>query len=994
MSWCTAAEVRELISIARLRSDVDATTRKAADLRFIDICTGAINAGDVLLQVATEDSTPPGLRLNAVFAAHPLLTREGWCEGGQFSDRSAVTQLLLERTALSAFDVSAKINGELLRSLAVIVALEFPTVEWQQWIQARAYAFAAGNLTSVAQLRAVVNESYRNYALWAFLASDLTGFLLQAEQLITPPRRTLVLHIFLELMRKRPRPSPGYEIATADNCVLLSATMRSFIMSALVARVEEARVGGVSHAGVVEECTVTFAIASRLVANVETATDVYRCSTFFLQQLQDVAARGAMDGVLVAFTEELLECLLSTLQLFPEVASSDVQAEALLICLIHFMIPAVESEHIDAAQLSTELLEYFMDDEAVPLGCGSGDVAHLAGAVLELFLEHNPGQRCAAIATLNTILRSTPNIRGTLAEAVALALRSVSRVYEAADAVVVDSLDAATQTELLTQISQLLLCTTEAHARTMVMDAMTHCFYRSGNEVLCRQLVRLLQQLYVSATSSSDDGCAACVQCVCVYEAGRLAEEARSQPWCGSLLSSEWMGLAVRGLPTGDTFGVFCSASTLCTLLYVSPSCAQEYLCANAEVWERGLRQLCVHSTVRGVAALLTLTLKHIARISTAATTSPHECPLVACSCATVLRFCQQPSPSRHLVLRSMVDFVAAHTRVLVRGGGCSTCAQHLAGLTVPLLTEELSTELLQDEPSCRCFTVAVTLQCVAFGAGQASTLPTMCTALLRALQHAVQHSYSSQTISSVCGHLALLMTLQPALLDEVPPHVLRALFTANVDLVDKRKGLSYGGVGFLLSLFFMRHPRALLQVATVTAPELHNEAPLLIQRAFGWWLSLAPFMDTLQFPYFTAACCRVVDVLMAEAVGSGSLAAPLAFTRLFLLPSLHIKKLPPRPLTSATVLQHLSLAWADLERRYSITSKPQVLEKELQSYAAGLDQHYSAVCGDPFVGSSAAAVLAATSAETIQSFLRYVGDRDGGDALNAARRYLADVAR
>lgn len=985
MSWCTVAEVVELISAARLRGDVDATTRKAADLRFIDVCTGAINAGDVLMQIATEASAAPGLRLNAIFAAQPLITPQGWSEGRQFSDHSAVKSRLLQLTAHSAFTPVAKVDTELLRSLAKIVALEFPTEEWQQWLQACTCAVAASDSTAAAKLLAVIAESHRSYPLWSFLAGDVTGFLLQA-QVAALPQRTEVLRCFLELMRRRPRPSAEHEVATATNCVLLSPSMRYFVMSALAARVEEARLSGASSAAFVADCTVTFAVASRLVADAEAALTVFHCSSFFLAHLQDTAARAAMDEALSGLAEQLLECLLSTLQLFPEVASSDIDAGALLTCLIHFMIEPDAPERGDAAELAAELLDFFLDDEAVPLGCGSGDVAHLAGAVLELFLEHNPAQRTSAVVTLNAILESTPHMDGTLADAVALALRSVSRVYEAGDAVVVDALEAATQATLLTQVSQLLLRTTDPHARAMLMDALTHCFYGSCNEDLCRQLVGLLHQLHTTAAapqSNVDEGCAACVRCACVYEAGRLVEELRTRPWCGSLLGADWVALAVKQLAAGNTLGVFCAASTLCTLLCVSPTCAP-YLCANTPAWERGLEQLCRHATVRGVAVLVTLALKHIAGVAASPSAAQaHACQLATASCAVAMRFCESPSPSRHLVLRSLLDFVAAHTRVCLRSCGCSACAPHLAALTSPLLADPLATELLQDEASCRGFATAVTLRCLAFSASRDDVVRAACGALLHALRHALQHSFSSQTISCVSGHLALVVTLQPALLDEATTHILHALFDAAVDLVSERKGLNYGGVAFLLSLVFLRHPEMLVDAAGAL-----SEPSRATQRAFGWWLSLAPFMDAVQFPYFAAACCRVMDV-------AGGSSARLGCCQHFLLPSLHVKKLPPRPFTDVPVRTFMTLAWADLERRYGGTSKPQVLDKELQQCVAGVEQHYTALCGgNALSGSSAAALLRATAADTIAAFLSHLSLDDGGEAVGAARHHMKTLPR
>ncbi|KPA84436.1 putative mitochondrial hypothetical protein [Leptomonas pyrrhocoris] len=996
MSWCTAAEVAELISVARLRGDVDAATRKAADLRFIDICTTAINAGDVLMQIATETTAAPGLRLNAILAAQPLITTEGWNEGGRFSDRGAVTRLLLRWTADPSLCGNAQVSTELLRSQALIASLEFPTEQWQQWIQECAYALVAGDLASAAKLHAVVNESYRNYALWSFLANDFTGFVMQA-QLTALPQRTMVMGTFLELMRKRPRPSAEHEIASTSNCVLLSAEMRHFVMGNLLACVEDTRLAGAAAVagGFVGYCTIVFAVASRLVVDVESAVNVFRCSSFFLGQLQASAAPAERSDGRNAFTEQLMECLLSTLQLFPEVASNDVQAEELLACLMHFMIPAAEVEGADAAQISTELLEFFMDDEAVPLGCGSGDVAHLAGAVLELYLEHNVDQRPAAIATLNAILRSTPNIHGALADAVALALRSVSRVYEAAGAVVVDALDTPTQAELLTQVSQLLLRAAGPHAHVMLMDALTHCFYGSHNEDLCCQLVQLLQRLHTAATAAMpSEECAVCVRCTCIYEAGRLVEEARTRPWCKALLSPAWVRLTVEQLAVGDTFGVFCAASTLCTLLYVTPDCAL-YLCESGAAWVHGLRQLCRHATLRGVAVLITLALRHIAGISAVATpSSAHSCLLVATSCSTVMAFCQLPSPSRHLVLRSVVDFVVAHMRVYLRGDGCANCAEHLAGLTAPLFTEAFSAELSQDEPSCRSFTACATLLYVAFGAVQPAMATAAPAALLRVLQHAVAQTYASQTISCVCGHLALVLVLQPDLVEEVAAHVLRVLFTSNVDLVEGRKGANYSGAAFLLSLFFLRCPQCLLHAAGATRPAPPDDFPLVVQRGFGWWLNMAPFMDVVQLPYFAAACCRIASAVVAAPVGTGVSTGRLASCRQFILPSVHVKKLPLRPFTNLSVLQHLCVAWVDLERRYSSTSKPQLLDQGLQPYVSGVDRHYTSLCGVPFTGSAAAAVLKTAPAETIAAFVDYLSQQDGGAAINTARRLLSELVR
>ncbi|KAG5469598.1 hypothetical protein LSCM1_02829 [Leishmania martiniquensis] len=826
MSWCTSGQVARLISAARLRGDVYEATRKSADMLFLDVCANAVNAGDTLIDVATDSSASPGPRLNALLAAESLFTERSWREGAHFSDRSAVTKRLVSLVVASpSFQPQSKVDAGLLRCLGLIVALEFPTTEWQEWLRECAVGFAAGNTRSCAALSAVVEESYRNYSLWNYLANDTAGFLLNA-QITTLPLRTAVTHFFLGLMRKRPRPSVEHEVASATHCLLLSAAVRRHVLAALEQHVQECdQTAGSSSAFFVADCAASFAVASRLVADAESAAVVFRCSAFFLSRLQTAAAavNSHVCAGLQDFTEKLLESLISTLQLYPDVAGADVTAEGLLSCLVHFMI-RVDLEQCDAAQLSSLLLEYFIDDEAVPLGCGSGDAANLAAAALELYLEHNHAQRPFAISALTALLRATPVMDGPLTEAVALALRSISRVYEASDDVVIDALDGAVQGELLTQLSHLLLNTTDPRAQVMLIDALAHCFYRSQNQPLCGQLVDLLQQLYMRRMESTD-GYGSCVQCACAYVAGRLVDELRSRAWCGELLSPEWAQLALQQLCDGDAFGVFSAASTLCTLLCVTPASAAQ-LSQHVALQEQGLTQLCHYATLRGVAALLTLILKHVAGLSLTPSVrafSPPNCELVMRSCNVVVSFCRNPSPSRHLVLRSLVDLFAASTRMLLRGdartAGDVRGAEALASLAAALLTEEYALELAQEEPSCRGLATFAALHTAAFVRAQPSSGLAAAAILLGAVGYAVEHFYASQTVSCVCGHLACVLLAQPAQLDEEAPRVLHLLFRDGVDLSEGRKGFNYGGVAFLVSLLLLRSPTRCFRPPTQGMP-------------------------------------------------------------------------------------------------------------------------------------------------------------------------------
>lgn len=989
MSWCTAAQVAELITVARLRGDVDQSTRKQADLQFLELCANAVNAGDALVQVATEAAASPGLRLNALFAAETLFTARGWCEGAQFSDRSAVTQRLLHiTTADPAFNPHGKVDAGLVRCLAFIIALEFPTTEWAAWLQQCAVGFVASDARCHAALRAVVAESYRNYALWGFLANDLTRFLLEADA-STVPQRTAVTELCLDLMRKRPRPSAEHEIASEANCFLLSASMRQAVLTALQARVEEApgEGSGPATAAFLADCTASFAVASRLTVDAESAAVVFACASFFLVHVQAAVAESPAARDLA---EQLLECLLSTLQLFPDVASAGVSADALLSCLIAFMIRTDAAEPNDAAQLSAELLEYFMDDEAVPLGCGSGDVAHLAAAVLELYLEHNAAQRALAVVALNALLRATPVMSGRLVDAVALALRAVSRVYEASDAVVVDALAGDVQADLLSQVSQLLLRTTDAHAHAMLVDAMTHCFYRSTNQALCTQLVHLLQQLYAaSAATAAENECGVCVRYTCVYAAGRLVDELRGRDWCGQLLSTEWIQLAMQQLCSGDAFGVFSAAYTLCTLLCVAPLECGAQLSSSLAVWERGLEQLCRHATLRSTAALLTLTLKHLAGLSVprSADHAPHVChELLPHSCQVVFGCCRDPSPSRHLVLRSLADFSAAYTRALLHGEAAVTAhAEHVAAVGAALLATDFAADLAQDESSCRGYAVFAGLHVRAFGTVQPASGPVAVGVLTSVLEYAARQPFASQTLSAVGSQLAWVLLRCPAHLDEAAPRVLHTVFGGRQDLGESRKGVNYGGVVLLVSLLLVRQPRALLQ----RGGDSTKSADAAMQRAFGWWLSLATFMDAPQFLFFTAASCRLVDAVAGLQPQEREALAGLAACQQYLLPSTHVKKLPARPFAGGHVLQHLALAWADIECRYSRTSKPQLFDKDLLPAVMAVEGSYEQLSGQAFAPSTACALWKASPAETTAAVLAHLEQLGWGALVEGARQQV-----
>ncbi|KAK7198988.1 hypothetical protein NESM_000866500 [Novymonas esmeraldas] len=1002
MSWCTAQQVAQLIAVARLRGDVDEATRKAADAQLMDVCANAVNAGDALVQVATEGSASPGLRMNAVLAAETLFTPKGWCEGAQFSDRSAVTQLLLQHQSSCAAahptsPLASKVDAGVLRCLALVVALDYPAAEWQQWVHDCAVAFTAGDAGARAALQAVVAESHRNHALWRLLANDVVAHLLDSA-VAALPLRTAVTSVLLDLMRRRPRPAAEHEIPSATNCLLLSAVVREGVLAALLARVgEAAQLAGPSSDVFAADCTASFAVASRLIADAESAVVIFSCSAFFLVQLQGMPAERHSRAVLRELAEQLLECLLGVLQLYPDVAGRDVGAEGLLACLVGFMVRPDAPERSDAAQLSAELLEYFMDDEAVPVGCGSGDEASLAGAVLEMYLEHHSAQRPVAIAALNAMLRATPVMDGALAAAVALALRSVSRVYEASDSVVVDALDGAVQAELLSQVAQLLLCTSDPHARVMLIDALVHCFYRSHNEALCAQLTALLQQLYVSAAASAD-ACDVCVRYACVYAAGRLLDELRLHDWCGRLLAPEWVHLCLQLLCDGDTFGVFSAASTLCTLLGVAPASAAQ-LAHHGAVWEQGLLQLCRHATVRGVAALLTLTLKHLAGLSSAV---PHgDGALAVRSCHVTLEYCRSATPSRHLVLRSLVDFFAALARARLQQHGGRTaaaddahCTNAFCALASALLTEEYGMEMAQDEPGCRAFATFAALHCTTTAPSQPSAEPTVAvSALVATLRHAVAQCYASQTISCVCGQLACILLPHPALLDGAATAVLHTLFQDGVDLGVGRRGVHYGGAAFLVSLLLLQCPHALaLQsggVGGVCGGASTAEHRAVLQRGFGWWVSLAPFMDAVQLRFFTAATGAVMEMLLSLPVDvQGGLGA-LADCRQYLLPSTHVKKLPPRPLSHGSIAQHLAVAWVDLQSRYGRTSKPQLLDKDLLPVLAALGGPYCSLCSPTISAGHAHGLLRESPADTIAAVLAYMEHVGWSDVVHVARQQV-----
>ncbi|KAG5495279.1 hypothetical protein JKF63_02345 [Porcisia hertigi] len=994
MSWCTVEQVTQLITVARLRSDVDEATRKSADLLFLDVCANAVNAGDVLIQVALESSASPGLRLNALLVAETLLTKKGWFEGAQFSDRSGVRQQLLHHVAVDPSpSLGDKVDAGLLRCLAMIVVLEFPTTEWQEWVRQCSARFAAGNARGNAVLCAVVAESHRNNCLWSFFANEVTAYLLGA-QITTPPQQTAVMRLFLDLLRKRPRASVEHGVISATNCLLLSAALRQRVLEALLKRVDESdHLMEFTHGIFFSDCAVHFAVASRLVTDVESAAIVFRCSFVFLLRLRTaaVAGGGVVGAELRDFTEQLLECLLSTLQLYPDVAGANVTADSFLSCLIYFMIRPDELDWVDAKQLSAEFLEYFIDDEAVPLGCGSGDAASLAGAALELYLEHNSAQRLLAFVALNELLRATPVMNGPLTGAVALALRSVSRVYEESDVVAIDALEGAQlQTELLTHVSQLLLRTTHPHAHVMLIDALVHCFYRSQNQSLCTQLVELLQQLHMSKMKSTDEH-GVCVRYACVYLAGRLVDELRSREWCGHLLSPEWIQLSLQQLCDGDAFGVFSAASTLCTLLSLIPTSADQ-LSGCLDMWDQGVTRLCQYATIRGVAGLLTLILKHISGlsfVSSSRASLSHNLQLAIRSCKVVLNFCYTPSDSRHLVLRSLVDFFIVYTRALLRGDAppavTNRDAEQLFSLAAALLNKDYALELAQDEPSCRRLANFAALYSVAFAAAPPFSETTTAGALVCVLVYAVRQRYASQTISCVCSRLALVLLAQPSQLDEITPQVLHVLFRDELDISNDCKGFNYGGVTFFVSLLLIRSPHALLQNAALsggTGAASPAEPLRSLQRAFGWWLSLAPFMDAIQFLYFTAATCRIVDAVVRLTPEARVSLSGLRACRQYILPSPYVKGLPSRPLTGGHLLQHLAVAWMDLDSRHSRTSKPQLFEKELHPFLLSLDSAYEILCGQRFSTSTARDLIKTSTSETTAAVLEHMRGLGWSDLL------------
>lgn len=982
-------EVAHLIRVARVLPSIEAAERKAADLRFITLCTNSINIGDVLFQIAWDVRASTAIRLNAALAMEPLISRAGWVEGAHFSDTSAVKMAMM--TAVSAADerLVTKVGEILMRSLALIIVLEFPAPSLSEWLRGCCRQLLHSCPAARQFLKALPLLSHQNYKLWFFLAEDVTRDLLHTS-IDDSAIRDAVMTFFLNLMSKRPRPSVEQEIASSSTCSLLSPSIQQFVLQQVVCRVEEAKVSGGADVSF-SECATVFTVASRLVTDEASAQVVMDHSSYFLVQLRQLYMSNPSDKAILTLTESLLECMLSVLQIHPGVACQAVQMADVFTCLLAFMVDSVDDRGESEDGLATELMDVFLDDEAVPLGCGGGDVVSLAGAVLELFLELHRTQMVEVVGIVNQLMADATSMSPSSLCAVAKGVRSLARVCEESNCVVVDELPPNLQAEFLGQASSLILSARNGRASSLFVDAFSRCFYSSKTQNLASQLVVLLQQVYMMFQTNRTVN-SSCVQSVCLHAAGRLLSEAQCQSWSTTLLSEEWLSLALHVASSGDALGSYCAGYLLCTILYTSPQLCHT-LPDRFPVLHSCLQRLCINATRRGTAAQLTQLLKCLLALSPSrreAVPQYHHCELTQQSCAVVLAFCVEDSPSRHLVVQSLLEYLILSAKLTLSGDGCATCTSSLVTRITLCLPVKLLVECVYDEASCRCLSSSFTLATAASYTTEPSLVQYTYTMLQSVLQKAVPCNYSSQTISFVAAHLGLVALFQPTLLDESAQQLLPFLFGPSM-LPQWDRGVNYTGLAFYASLIFLRSPHLLEQSCSAGGGGSDGAFMRAIAEMAGWWCSMAPFLDRLLAPYFLAATHRVLDALRHQPLEQLRAIAVLPpCSRQYVLPTIYVKKEVPKYLAGGHILHHLSVALCDMKHRYARTTKPRAFDALLESFLTVDERRLALLCGTSTTPFAATGVFTAEEVvHCADSTLDTIANLGFGDAVQHAWHFV-----
>lgn len=996
MAWCSGAEVANLILVGRLRPDVSAEARKQADLAFLRLCAESINIGDVLVELAASAGSPPGVRLNAALAVEPLFqVAAAWAEGLHFSDKDLTVRALVASATAEAVPgggLEAKVQASLTRSLCRVIASEYPSAHWRDFIgglasTAASEAAAAPTATRAqALLLALAHVAHVNYDLWLLLATDVVRLLLGREA------REWHFAFYLALMKRRSRPSRQRQSSAAGGeaaaCLLLSDEMSDYVMGELQRCVAQAatRAAGPDAAAYFSTCDTLLAIAQRLVRTTAAAEVVFRCSSFFLVSLQPpyLAAlqSGDYDGVDGQFSSlagNALECLLSVLQAYPAAAAS-CSADALLGSLLCFMPDSLAMPCVGDDEKLTLLTDRLTNDEAVPLGCGSGDVAALAGAVLELFLEAHLAQLLPAAAFLAAQIGALETGREAAAlrwSAVANALVCLTRVCDEEKVALVDALRRSAETSGAAVLGPLAAAASDAavppFAAALLVDCMGQCFVHCASADAAAAFMEAAEGIYAAR------GAEAVVRDALLHTVGHFLQNVAAEAWRASLVGAGWLERALQAMYTGTSLGLHGGGGLLAAVLQVAPTCASVLLEQLADPLAAALAMHGRGCCTSAAAALLAQCLRRLYRAhSSAAQCAGLQAVFARCRDAAVAA----PPAARLLVTRSLSDVLCDVRLPDDAGGGeqrCAACAGALQDVLLPLAVGVVAEEGQCDGGTLRSVATALSLSacsCVAspsLGPLQPTVFLASAALATRALLE--EESQPSAATGAACAHLGFQALATPAVLDADMSALLCAMFRARKDV----KPTALLGCLLLPSLVILRCPSPLALVAGAGAAS--EAVAAAWARALGWCASLVVFCPPLLARCVVAACYRVYLAVATAAVDQTSQDQPSQQQQLFvsrlrenticLVGNLHASTSSARArvMSRASVAQALAVCAVAVKARYARTGKGSIVCQPFMRWALQNEERLVA----PFLSSID---------EPLASMMRHKGPVEMADAL------------
>lgn len=846
---CTPEHVAALIAASRLDGMVDGskspphspTDRKQADLAFIKLCQEPGNIGDVLFYIALDSSQSGALRMNAALAAGPLITEEGWTGEGQFRQKDSLVIALIafvqQASDLGVTPAERRFTRVLTRCLADIVALEFPTERWLSFLRTVAGRDSLPlSGSALATLASLCEVASRNYELWCVLALEVTGELVQARQrddgAMPVSTRTRLLRCYLSLMRKRPQPSAARGAVSGYGCFLLSASMSAFVIAELQRCVAAAPLlsHGSEAQSYFEEADALLAIAQRIIRTPDDAAAIFQSAAFFITGCKDAYANREMDITrpIGSLIDNALECLLSVLQTYPT-AAGPVTAGELLSTLIVFMMPrSLEGSPGDGSSFdghdggldACAIADFIMDDEAVPLGCASGDIPALASSVLELFLEASPAKVPAAAdavvqfasAVGQQQASSGAAVAGPPAGAASRALRSVARVVADRDQSLLDILQpegaiglANGYVSLVTGFMAAGVGRATESTVALLLEALGCCFANCRSAELCCCLADLCEDVF-SRLGAAGAPSVGVIGWTCIHVVARLLADNglaaggpdKVQLNATRLATPTWLGraLSIMADVTGGPLPVHCGSTAACAILACgdadvasadgTPMTVKAQLVLDPDgvvLLSRALHALCDRCDTRSTAELLTRMLK-VCVLHTGAPPG-HRADCLAAEAVAggpLLRLADQirqqrarwrhDDPATETLVRAIATFALDVAKARCGGSACRACTPPTLSLCLGMLVAGVPQgPLALDDAGSRARCAAVVATLVALqpcgeGGGiacQGGTIRGAVMVVVGIVLDTQQQNLSRQTVSTCCAYLAAACIAFPA---------------------------------------------------------------------------------------------------------------------------------------------------------------------------------------------------------------------------------------